>query len=613
MTAVMARPTPSQLDELNTNVVSHELRVGDIFGLFANLAKSVPETQQVREFTHNAIHAIHSAGGGTLRIEAVVRHGVEKLAFVDTGVGMSGQQLRDLIGQLSSSARSIDGSRFGVGAKITGVTHNPLGLEYTTWNGVDAPVTATIGIVDGSIKWLGDEPFTTPSTLPALISAAGHGTQVVLLGATEDDPTFEHACGLPVKNKRFALHLNSRYYELPENVTLSLPAKRSKATAATENRSRDARGARAALLETAAHHGFVDVDGATVHWFHSDTESTARSAWRHSDNCRIRGFVAVAVGDAEVQGLSELYDLRVGQQGAAALASFGLGTISSNVALVIEPDHVEVNIGRTGVTLIGGGPLPWELWASQFKDGMPDELDALIVEAANDKKAGNDERLLSQLLKNPLLLNPSKFGAGEGAAASRGPGGNGSRNGGGRSSGGSGNGRRRNPSLGGGAGDGPGGTAADTGTGGGSGERNRLGVTLPQVIEIDGTRAESDGADGCIGYYDDANNLLFVNTDFGGIDQELAQHLHGRPKLSSTDRAVARRVVMGAMVDRVREAILRSKSFTTASPSWNQDVNRDFAYCPQALTMAALTAHTSAADTASEITRLVGGGRAARR
>ena len=97
--------------------------------------------QFVREFYVNSKEAIERTGGkGTVLIDVdwdlYELSGEYKLSFTDNGDGMTGEEMQDLLNQLSSSGeRKNQYENYGMGAKIAGMTRNPNGLWYQSWKG----------------------------------------------------------------------------------------------------------------------------------------------------------------------------------------------------------------------------------------------------------------------------------------------------------------------------------------------------------------------------------------------------------------------------------------------------------------------------------------------
>src|SRR5207247_911185 len=112
------------------------------------LGQDCAPLQYLRELTQNAIEAVQRTGvPGQITwdvdwISYDLGDSPMKLCIVDTGDGMTGDEMIRLINQLSASGseQSITGN-YGVGAKIAAATKNPAGVIYQSWkNGSGAMV-----------------------------------------------------------------------------------------------------------------------------------------------------------------------------------------------------------------------------------------------------------------------------------------------------------------------------------------------------------------------------------------------------------------------------------------------------------------------------------------
>src|SRR5262245_53388472 len=96
--------------------------------------------QFVRELTQNAIEGILALPDktGEVRWDVDWTHhtltGIHKLAIIDTGIGMTGEEMCEYINKLSSSIhlQSRD-KNYGIGAKIAALPRNHAGLLYLSW------------------------------------------------------------------------------------------------------------------------------------------------------------------------------------------------------------------------------------------------------------------------------------------------------------------------------------------------------------------------------------------------------------------------------------------------------------------------------------------------
>ena len=107
--------------------------------LLDRLGRDCSPLQYLRELTQNAIEAVQRTGkSGTIIWDvdwiSYDLGGPMKVCIVDTGDGMTGDDMIRFINQLSSSGseQSFTGN-YGVGAKIAAATKNPAGVIYQSW------------------------------------------------------------------------------------------------------------------------------------------------------------------------------------------------------------------------------------------------------------------------------------------------------------------------------------------------------------------------------------------------------------------------------------------------------------------------------------------------
>src|SRR6266536_5702554 len=109
--------------------------------LLDRLGQDCHPLQFLRELTQNSIEAIKRTQKSGQIIWDVEWNGLElrgdgimKLCVIDTGDGMTGQEMVEHINKLSSSGaeQSLSGN-YGVGAKIAAATRNHAGMVYLSW------------------------------------------------------------------------------------------------------------------------------------------------------------------------------------------------------------------------------------------------------------------------------------------------------------------------------------------------------------------------------------------------------------------------------------------------------------------------------------------------
>ena len=199
--------------------------------LLDRLGQDCHPLQFLRELTQNSIQAIQRTGQpGQIVWDVDWNYydlaDVMKLCVVDTGHGMTGQEMIEHINKLSSSGgeQSFTGN-FGVGAKIAAATRNHAGMVYLSWkNGRGSmihlwrnPEDGKYGLIklprpDGSY---GEDVELEDEVKPSIIH--DHGTKIVLLGNSLEENTMKAPTGAPSPSRWIAKYLNTRFFRFPED------------------------------------------------------------------------------------------------------------------------------------------------------------------------------------------------------------------------------------------------------------------------------------------------------------------------------------------------------------------------------------------------------------
>jgi hypothetical protein len=123
----------------------HELAVANpTFPLVDRLGSECTDLQGPRERTVNGLDAINAQGPVAsgrvvwdmdwLRFDASGGR-VRKVSVIDTGTGMTAEELAYVMNQLAVSSRDQFGAgNFCVGAKVAAGSRNPHRLEYRSWH-----------------------------------------------------------------------------------------------------------------------------------------------------------------------------------------------------------------------------------------------------------------------------------------------------------------------------------------------------------------------------------------------------------------------------------------------------------------------------------------------
>jgi hypothetical protein len=371
-------------------------------------ARDCPPLQFVREFTVNALEAIEERARegdrhhGPKQVvwrafqELGDRVPAPKLACIDTGIGMTADELERYVNALSSTSKKqgLD-ANYGMGAKIAGAVGNPAGLTYLSWTGSpEDGYGCTMAHDPDSNKWgLVEDPDTLdtvlsvePQLCPREIRAAGwRGTAVVFHGTdpladTTRPPTDEFGVDWIERA------INTRFYVLPQGVDIRCQRPGGR-------HLRQAFGQRALLDQHTLHRGKHRLSDATVHWRILDTDHEGR---------RKQNGRWAATGHRAALYDGELYELRTQTSGGfRKLQEFGIVLGYARVVLYVEPDAALPDTVRAHLVVDADGEtkdLPWERWGDEFARRLPPRLRELVERAAS-QDAKRDRRQIMRRLQ----------------------------------------------------------------------------------------------------------------------------------------------------------------------------------------------------------------------
>ncbi len=388
------------------------MSVHNIGFLLDRLGQDCHPLQYLRELTQNSIEAIkrtESDGEIIWDVDWITHDlegGVFKLSITDNGDGMTGEEMVKFINQLSSSlsTQSMSGN-YGVGAKITTATKNPFGVLYLSWKNGEGSmiemrkdeVTGQYGLqqwkhADGSYKhFLPIEDDVKPDMIDK------HGTKVVLLGVSEDSNTMQAPAGAPSPSRWISKYLNTRYFELPPEVTLKArEGWENPRINKDSNYLRNLSGQAHYLKQHSTASGKVDLTDAVAHWWILKDELALSSN---------SGYIESA-GHAAALYQNELYELSTARSGMAKLQQFGVTFGYRQVVIYVEPTNTSqltTNTARTTL-LINNDLLPWADWATEFRENMPEEIAKLVEEKAAAAANTDHQKSIKDRLKDIMDL-----------------------------------------------------------------------------------------------------------------------------------------------------------------------------------------------------------------
>jgi hypothetical protein len=195
-----------------------------------------------------------------------------------------------------------------------------------------------------------------------------NGTMVVLLGKSAEDNTMVAPPKTTMPRKWVLRYLNSRFYRFPEGIKVKAREGWELPKGDKHNFLRTVTGQGPWLDDNNVGHGTVRLEDerANVHWWIIDAQADVDSG-----HYTPGGHMAMLFQD-------ELYEMVQRNAGYARLQSFGVVFGCDRVVIYVEPDNgdkqaVSANTARTNL-MIDGDAVDWSIYASAFRDKMPDEL-----------------------------------------------------------------------------------------------------------------------------------------------------------------------------------------------------------------------------------------------
>lgn len=371
--------------------------------LIQRMGRDCPPDQFVREFIKNSIEAVQRVPGTDKQIRIDVdwgyfeATGVHKICFMDNGDGMTGNEMLKHLNNLSSSGHANQHDNYGVGAKISALTRNHAGIGYESWK--DGSGSSLQLRYDADEHLYGVQPLFTEDARydylplppdyphkPEMIHE--HGTKVTLFGMTEDEDTMSAPEGVRGGKENWLIqYANTRFFELPDGLDLKARVGyyRDRSNA-RHNYLRRIDGQRVILEKNSVSRGSVELSDATVHWWimKQDREDHARQYTAGHCAC---------LNEGEVLGVMD------GRANKAP--GFGIIFGKEHVVLYVEPNKRYVqNTARNGLVRKDGASLPWEKWQDEFRQSMPQELDAFIKEQMSLSAESSHAESIRERLKS---------------------------------------------------------------------------------------------------------------------------------------------------------------------------------------------------------------------
>jgi hypothetical protein len=343
---------------------SEPLNIGDKTFLINRTIQQAPTGTLVREFFKNAEESAARApkGARSIRIYPVDVAGTRKLAFWNTGPGMSSDELRRAT-DLSSSVNktlALDGN-FGIGAKVSGLAVSRHGIRYRSCtNGRVHEVT--IGYDEEQKTYvrysaqLADGRFDTVLDVTEIVRREGQDlgsdwTEVVLYGESEDHDTASEPLGKgKVKDRSYIpTAIFRRFAEFADGVEVRIDVAMTKGGGKDETgRTRQLKLLRDVTPQLPNSQVVKDdSSGISVHYLHDPkAEGTG-----HTLSSRANPATASTTFCALVHK-GERYDFRTKKAWSAVAPNFGIpfGSRVLTVEIMLPPHFAMPNQYRDQLT-----------------------------------------------------------------------------------------------------------------------------------------------------------------------------------------------------------------------------------------------------------------------
>lgn len=369
--------------------------------LIQRLGQDCLPTQFIREFVQNGIEAIERTGKpGVVEFdnnhELFAETGVYKMTFTDSGDGMTCEEMRHNLNNLSASgAADNTHENYGMGAKISALTRNHEGVMYESVKNNDANMIVihynddqgVYGIkpldYDGGVSWCTPlENASLPKTMQQ------HGTRVTLFGMSPSEDTMQSvlAAKKGTRENWIGQYVNTRFFTIPESVELKARVGYYREDNKRHNYLRNVKGQKATFDSHALKKGTVQLSDAKIHWWilNEDRQSHGREYITAHSGCVNQG---------------ETFNLADGRGNKCP--GFGVIFGKENVMLYIEPnrDYVQ-NTTRTALLKRDDSELPWSRWMEEFREVTPPEMKSYMEEKAKKATATSHFDSIKERLKS---------------------------------------------------------------------------------------------------------------------------------------------------------------------------------------------------------------------
>jgi hypothetical protein len=343
---------------------SEPLNIRDKTFLINRTIQQAPTGTLVREFFKNAEEsaALAPVGNRRIRIYPVDVDGVRKLAFWNTGPGMSAEELRQAT-DLSSSINkelALDGN-FGIGAKVSGLAVSKEGIRYRSCKSGHVH-EVTIGYDEEQQTYvrfaaqLPDDKYDTIFDVTEIVKKDGQDisfdwTEVVLYGETPDQDTVAEPLGKGKQEDRSYIPtaIFRRFADLADGVEVRIDVAMTKGGGKEETGKFRQLKLLRDILNQMPNNQLVrdDSSGISVRYVHDPKAENSG----HTLSSRANPATSSTTFCALVHK-GERYDFKTKKGWSAAAPNFGIpfGSRVLSIEILVPPDMAMPNQYRDQLT-----------------------------------------------------------------------------------------------------------------------------------------------------------------------------------------------------------------------------------------------------------------------
>ena len=372
---------------------------------FIEAAESTPPDQIYREIAKNSLEACEKVKKLDPNFIGEIKVGEDstfpgKLTILDNGIGMSKNNMSDLIINLSETEEQSEHGNKGVGSKVSGFANNKAGMIYSSKRaGEEGGSRCRVYFNDNdlfAVEHSDDyNSCTIPldlNELPTLIQTHKHGTSLTLCGNSLKEDTLEppknYEEGSLLQKARLGIHwlkayYNTKFFNIPDYINFTVEIKRE-----DRNSYERVHGHRYWLNHFSKSSGILYHDSAKIHWWIlNDAKGKRSSAY----DCVINGQLGFINND-------EMIEIEFDMRGKKnPLRHWGLPFSCGDIAVIIEPQGFKQDQYRTDLRK-NGSPLKnfKQIWKDFFMENMPREIkeyEATLARKFSEKMADDGEFL----------------------------------------------------------------------------------------------------------------------------------------------------------------------------------------------------------------------------